>query len=404
MTNFGIKEKVFVFSEKVVSNLQRSSWIRAMFEEGTRLTQIYGEANVFDFSLGNPYAEPPHEVVQSLKKYISGDIKGVHRYMSNAGYPEVRTRIAESLQQESGIPLSAEHVVMTVGAAGGLNVVLKSILNPQEEVILFAPYFVEYNFYIDNHGGKVVIVPPDTTSFEPNLAALKDLITPKTKAIMINTPNNPTGVLYSRETLEDMARILRQKEEEFGTCIFVLSDQPYAEIIFDAHKMPSLLSIFDHAIIVNSFSKSLGLAGERIGFIALSSKIKDVEVLANALSFCNRTLGFVNAPGLFQKVVGDTLQAKVNVEDYQKKRDFFYDNLTRIGFQCIKPQGAFYLFPKALIEDDIEFVKRAVTYNLLLVPGTGFCCPGYFRISYCVSMNTIVNSIPAFEKLALEFQ
>jgi aspartate aminotransferase len=339
----------------------------------------------------------------AMQKYVSGEIKGVHRYMSNAGFPEVRAKIARALQQESGVELTAEHVVMTVGAAGGLNVVLKSLLNPGEEVLIFAPYFMEYNFYVDNHGGKVVLVPPDTSTFEPDLQALEKLITQKTKAMIINTPNNPTGVVYSEETLKKIAQILTAKEEEFGTSIYVLSDQPYAEIIFDKIKMPSLLAIFKNGIIVNSFSKSLGLAGERIGYIAVSSKIKDVEVLINALGFCNRTLGFVNAPALFQKVVGDALEAKVNIEDYRQKRDYLYENLTKLGFSIVKPQGAFYFFPKALIPDDIEFVRRAVKYNILLVPGSGFSCPGYFRLSYCVSMDTIINSMPAFEQLAKEF-
>lgn len=392
-----------MFSEKIVSNLQNSSWIRAMFEEGTRLAKIHGADKVYDFSLGNPFDEPPQKVIEAMKKYVSGEIKGVHRYMSNAGYPEVRAKIAQSLQQESGIELSSDNIVMTVGAAGGLNVVLKSILNPGEEVIILAPYFMEYNNYVDNHGGKVVIVPPDTSTFEPDLNALEQRITAKTKAMIINTPNNPTGVVYSTEILNHLAEILTRKEKEYGTSIYVLSDQPYAEIIFDSVKMPSLLSIFANGIIVNSFSKSLGLAGERIGYIAASSRIKDVDVLINALGFCNRTLGFVNAPGLFQKVVGDSLDAKVDIEDYREKRDYLYENLTRIGFECVKPQGAFYLFPKALIDDDVKFVKSAVNYNVLLVPGSGFSCPGFFRISYCVSMNTIVNSIPAFEKLAKEF-
>lgn len=393
-----------MFSEKIVGNLQRSSWIRAMFEEGTKLAKIYGADQVYDFSLGNPFDEPPQEVIQSLKKYIADDYKGVHRYMSNAGYPEVREKIAAFLQKESGVPLTAENIVMTVGAAGGLNVVLKSLLNPGEEVMVFAPYFVEYDFYTDNHGGRVVVVPPDTTSFEPDLQAFRSLITPKTKALIINIPNNPTGVLYSDKTLAAIAQILKEKEREYGTSIYVISDQPYAEILFDGQKMPNLLTAFDNAIIVNSFSKSLGLAGERIGYIALSSRIDQADVLANALSFCNRTLGFVNAPGLFQKVVADALEAKVDIDAYREKRDFFYGNLTRLGFECIKPQGAFYLFPKALIADDIEFVRRAVKYNLLLVPGSGFSCPGYFRISYCVSMDTIVNAIPAFEKLTKDFQ
>lgn len=393
-----------MFSEKVVNNLQRSSWIRAMFDEGARLAAIHGADRVYDFSLGNPYAEPPQEVVESLKKYVSGEIKGIHRYMSNAGYPEVRAKIAEALQKESGVELTEDNIVMTVGAAGGLNVLFKALLNPGEEVIIFAPYFMEYNFYVDNHGGNVVIVPPDTTTFEPDLNALEKLISPRTKAMIINTPNNPTGVVYSETILNSIAGIVAKKEKEYGTSIYVISDQPYAEIIFDNLKMPSLLSIFPNGIIVNSFSKSLGLAGERIGYIAVSSRIKDVDVLINALSFCNRTLGFVNAPGLFQKVVGDALDAKVDIKDYWEKRDYFYENLTRIGFECVKPQGAFYLFPRALIDNDQEFVRRAVKYNLLLVPGTGFCCPRYFRISYCVSMETIVNSIPAFEKLAQEFK
>jgi Aspartate/tyrosine/aromatic aminotransferase len=392
-----------MFSEKIVNNLSRSSWIRAMFEEGAKLAEKYGADNVYDFSLGNPYAEPPKEVTESLKKYILNDEKGIHRYMNNAGYPEVRGKIAESLQRESGVQLSVDNIVMTVGAAGGLNVVLKAILNDDEEVIVFAPYFVEYNFYADNHGGKTVVVPPDVTTFEPDLIAFEESITPKTKALIINNPNNPTGVIYSEEKLKSIAEIIVKKEKEYGTTIFVLSDQPYSEIIYDGAKVPSMLAIFNNAIIVNSFSKSLGLAGERIGYIAASSRIKDIDVLMNALTFCNRTLGFVNAPGLFQKVVSDSLGAKVETEEYKKRRDFLYENLTRLGFECVKPQGAFYLFPKAFIEDDVEFVKRAIKYNLLLVPGSGFGCPGYFRISYCVKFDMIEKSISAFEKLAKEF-
>lgn len=391
-----------MFSEKVVGNLQKSSWIRAMFEEGVRLSKIYGADNVYDFSLGNPYAEPPEEVKESLKKHILGNEKGLHRYMNNAGYPEVREKIARFLQEESGVKLAAENVVMTVGAAGGLNITLKSILNPGEEVIVFAPFFVEYTFYADNHGGKTVIVPPDTTTFEPDLAALEKALTPRTKAVIINNPNNPTGVIYSEAILKSIQEILAGKEKEYGTTIYVISDQPYAEIIYDGAKLPQILSIFDNAIIVNSFSKSLGLAGERIGYVAASSRIKDIDILLQALSFCNRTLGFVNAPGLFQKVVADALKAKVDVLDYRQKRDYLYTNLTQMGFECVKPQGAFYLFPKTLIQDDVEFVKRAMKYNLLLVPGSGFGCPGYFRLSYCVTMDTIVKSIPAFEKLVKE--
>lgn len=390
-----------MFSEKIVKNLEKSSWIRAMFEEGAKLAKIHGADKVYDFSLGNPYAEPPEEVLSSLQSHVRD--KGIYRYMNNAGYPEVREKVAQALQKESGIPLSANNVVMTVGAAGGLNVVLKSILNPGEEVLVFAPYFMEYDFYVDNHGGKTVAVTPDTSTFEPDLKALEQSISSKTKALIINNPNNPTGVIYSEEKLIQIRDIITAKEKEFGTTIYILSDQPYAEIIFDGTKVPSILALFENAIVINSFSKSLGLAGARIGYIVVCSRIKDGDVLMSALTFCNRTLGYVNAPGLFQKAVGDALDAKVDIEDYQNKRDFLYDNLTRLGFQCVKPQGAFYLFPKALIEDDVEFTRSALKYNLLLVPGRGFGCPGYFRISYCVTMDTIVNSIQAFEKLAQEY-
>ncbi|TCO73837.1 pyridoxal phosphate-dependent aminotransferase [Marinisporobacter balticus] len=393
-----------MFSEKVITSLNKSSWIRAMFEEGARLSQKYGEENVYDFSIGNPYAEPPLKVVETLKKYILSDEKGMHRYMSNAGFSDVREKIAKSLEKESGVALNANHVIMTVGAAGGLNVVFKSLLNPGEEVLTFAPYFVEYNTYVDNHGGKLVALPTDPATFEPDLAILEKGITPKTKAILINIPNNPTGVIYSEEKLKAMDQLIKRKESEYNTTIFILSDQPYAEIVYDHMKVPSLLAIFDNAIIVNSFSKSLGLAGERIGYIAASSRIKDVDLLCNALALCNRTLGFVNAPALFQKVVGDTLDAKVDIEGYKKRRDFLYEHLTKLGFECVKPQGAFYLFPKALIADDIEFVKRATKYNLLLVPGSGFGCPGYFRMSYCVKFGMIERSIAAFEKLVEEFK
>lgn len=393
-----------MFSEKIVNNLSKSSWIRAMFEQGTKLAQQYGAENVYDYSIGNPYAEPPQEVVESLKKHVLSDEKGMHRYMNNAGYPEVREKIAKSIEKSSGVELNANNVVMTVGAAGGLNVVFKSILNPGEEVIVFAPYFVEYGSYADNHGGKIVVVPPDLKTFEPNLNELEKSITPKTKAMIINNPNNPTGVIYKEETLKAINEIVAKKEKEYNTEIFIVSDQPYSEIVYDNAEVPSILKIFKNGIIVNSFSKSLGLAGERIGYIVASSKIADVSTLMSALSYCNRTLGYVNAPGLFQRVVGDSLDAKIDVEEYKKRRDYLYDNLTRVGFECVKPQGAFYLFPKALMDDDVEFVNRAVKYNLLLVPGSGFGCPGYVRLSYCVKLDMIERSIPAFEKLAAEFK
>jgi aspartate aminotransferase len=393
-----------MFSKEIIKNLAKSSWIRLMFEEGSRLSAIYGADKVYDYSIGNPYAEPPAEVIESLKKHVLSDEKGTHRYMNNAGYPDVREKIAKSLEKESFVALSASNIVMTVGAAGALNVVLKSLLNPLEEVIVFAPYFVEYNAYVGNNGGQTVVVEPDPSTFEPNLEAFEKSITPKTKAIIINNPNNPTGVVYNEATLISIEEIITRKQKEYNSTIFVISDQPYAKIVYDNIKVPNMLSIFKNAILVDSFSKSLGLAGERIGYIAASSRIENIDLLMKAFSFCNRTLGFVNAPGLFQKVVGDAIDAKIDTTGYEKRRNFLYENLTRLGFECVKPQGAFYLFPKALIADDVEFVNRAMKYNLLLVPGSGFGYPGYFRMSYCVKFDMIENSIAAFEKLVAEFK
>jgi aspartate aminotransferase len=324
--------------------------------------------------------------------------------MNNAGYPDVRAKIAKSLERDSKVTLSADNIVMTVGAAGAINVVLKSLLNPLEEVIVFAPYFVEYNAYVENNGGRTVVVNPDPSTFEPNLVDFEKSITTMTKAVIINNPNNPTGVVYSEATLKSIDEIITRKQKELATTIFILSDQPYAKIVYDNIKVPNMLSMFKNAIVVDSFSKSLGLAGERIGYIAASSQIDDIDTLMKAFAFCNRTLGFVNAPGLFQKVVGDAFDAKVDTTGYEKRRNFLYENLTRMGFECVKPQGAFYLFPKALIDDDVEFVKRAMKYNLLLVPGRGFGYPGYFRVSYCVKFDMIERSMAAFEKLVAEFK
>lgn len=393
-----------MFSEKVVSDLKNSSSIRAMFEEGERLRGIYGADKVFDFSLGNPDPEPPALVKETIKKLVLEDNPGLHKYMSNAGFMDVRQKVADYLSKENGISLSAEHIVMTCGAAGGLNIILKSILNPGEEVIVFAPYFVEYNFYIENYNGVPVMVMPDTDTFEPDMSMLEEKITLKTKAIIINSPNNPSGVVYSEETLKKISDVLEQKQKEFGTTIFVISDEPYNKLVYDGIKLPSMLRIFKNSIVGNSFSKSLALPGERIGYVAASPRIEDVKLLMDALIFTNRTLGYVNAPAMIQKVIAEALEETVDISVYQKRRDLLYNHLTSLGFSCIKPQGAFYLFPKALIPDDVEFVKRALKYNLLIVSGKGFRCPGHFRIAYCTSIETIENSLPAFEALAREFQ
>jgi aspartate aminotransferase len=393
-----------LFSEKMLKNLAGASGIRAMFSEGIRLSKIYGKDKVYDFSLGNPYFEPPSQVHDSMKHYISDEQKGIHKYMNNLGFDDVRENIAKTLQMQSGVELSMNNIAMVVGAAGGLNVVLKSILNDEDEVIVFAPFFTDYKFYIDNSGGKVVIIPADTKTFEPNLEEFKKAITDKTKAIIINTPNNPTGVVYSEAILRKMAAVIEECEDKYNTDIFVISDEPYSKIIYDNLELPQVLDIFKNGIIVTSFSKSLNIAGERIGYIAISSKIENANTLMDLISFSNRILGFVNAPALFQKVISDCINIDVDTSEYLNRRDILYKKLTELGYECIKPQGAFYLFPKAPIEDDAEFVKRALKYNLIFVPGSSFGCPGYFRISYCVDLQMINNSFEALEQLTKEFK
>ena len=392
-----------MLSQNIYEKIAKSSWIRAMFEEGEKLRKIHGADKVYDFSLGNPDYEPPAEVKASLKKYANGGDLGLHRYMSNAGYPDVRQKIAAKVSEESHVPLTQNHIIMTSGAAGGLNVVLKGILNPEDEVIVLAPFFVEYLFYIENHGGKPVVVPTDAHTFEPSLSALAKSITPKCKALILNSPNNPTGVIYREETLQQLAVLLESKEKEFHSEILVISDEPYSKIVYNQARVPQILNIFKHSVIVNSYSKSLAIPGERIGYIAVNPAIEDADLFLNGLIFAHRTLGFVNAPALFQRIVGDSLDAAVNTEEYQRRRDYLYNQLTGLGYSCVKPQGAFYLFPRSFIPDDIEFTKRALQYNLLLVPGSGFGCPGHFRVAYCVDFNIIRNSILAFKALAEEF-
>ncbi|MDQ2087162.1 pyridoxal phosphate-dependent aminotransferase [Herbivorax sp. ANBcel31] len=390
-------------SKKVVENLKRASWIRAMFDEGDKLRKIHGEKNVYDFSLGNPDPEPPEAVRDVLKKIISENERGAHRYMNNAGFSDVRQKISQSINDETGLSLSENHIVMTCGAAGGLNVIFKTLLDSDDEVIIFAPFFAEYNFYVDNHGGTPVIVAPEKGSFEPDLELLKKKITKKTKAVIINSPNNPSGCIYSEETLKNLSNVLSSKEKEFNSTIYVISDEPYNKLVYDEIELPSILKIFKNSFIVNSFSKSLSLPGERVGYIAVNPDISDFDTVINSLIFCNRILGFVNAPAFFQKVIGYSLNANVDVEMYKARRDKLYEILTNTGFSCIKPQGAFYLFPKSPIEDDVAFAKSALKYNLLLVPGKGFGCPGYFRLTYCVSLETIENSYTAFKSLAKDY-
>ncbi|TLM99936.1 pyridoxal phosphate-dependent aminotransferase [bacterium] len=389
-------------SQKIRENLTRASFIRAMFEEGERLRKIHGADKVYDFTLGNPDVEPPAAFKAELKKLADNPVPGMHRYMSNAGYPETRRAVAEVLAEESGLPVKENHVVMTCGAGGALNVVLKTLLDPGDEVLILAPFFVEYIFYIDNHGGKPVICGTQK-DFQPDPQALEKAITPRTKALIINSPNNPTGVVYSAESLAAINQVLKAREGEFGTDIYVISDEPYAKIAYDGVKVPGTFRYIDNSIVVTSHSKDLALPGERIGYLAVSPKIKDVDLMMDGMTFCNRTLGYVNAPALLQRLVAGLQRESVDIADYQEKRDLLYDNLTAMGFKMVKPAGAFYLFPESPIPDDVAFVKAAQKHNILLVPGTGFGAPGYFRLCYCFDKQIILNSLPAFRELAKEF-
>lgn len=390
-----------MISQKMKTLVANSSTIRAMFEEGKRLADIHGIENVYDFSLGNPYVEPPENIKKATIDILSNENPNVvHGYMNNSGYEDVRAAIATHLNKKDNLNLTHEHIVMTCGAAGGLNIILKSLLNPGDEVITFAPFFGEYANYVNNFDGTLVVVPPDTNTFEPNLEALKSKITKKTKVVIINTPNNPTGVIYSEEAIKGLSSVLSEKEKELGISIYLVSDEPYRELVYDNTPVPCILKYYKNTFIGYSYSKSLSLPGERIGYIAVSPEMDDLSDILGALNVANRILGFVNAPSLFQRVIAKCLDSSVDVSVYQKNRDLLYNHLISLGFSCIKPQGAFYLFPKALIEDDKKFCQDAKQFNLLLVPGSGFGCPGYVRLAYCISYERIQNSLEAFTKLA----
>ncbi|MBN2220988.1 MAG: pyridoxal phosphate-dependent aminotransferase [Vallitaleaceae bacterium] len=378
-----------------------SSMIRAMFEEGKRLAKLYGEDQVYDFSLGNPNVEPPESVKEAIVNIVTHESANlVHGYMNNSGYNDVRAQIAEYTNKLYGTAVTEEEIVMTCGAAGGLNIIFKSLLNPEEEVITFAPYFGEYRNYANNYQGKLVVVSPNPPTFQPNLIEFEKKITANTKIVIVNSPNNPTGVVYSEETIIELARIMERKEEEFGHPIYLVSDEPYREIVYDDVFVPYLLNYYKNTIVGYSYSKSLSLPGERIGYLVVHPELEDKTDLLGALNVANRILGFVNAPSLFQRVVAKTLGSEVDVSIYKQNRDVLFLHLTQIGFEAIEPEGAFYLFMKSPVEDDLSFCEEAKKFNLLLVPGRAFGCPGYVRLAYCVSYEKIKASLKAFDQLA----
>jgi aspartate aminotransferase len=389
-------------SDKIRKDMAQGSWIRRMFDEGTVLKQRYGADKVFDLSLGNPIVEPPAEFHKELLNLARNPSPGMHRYMENAGYLDTRAAIAKQLASETGLKFGPGDVVMTCGAAGALNVALKAILNPGEEVILFAPYFVEYVGYIDNHGGAAKILPTDD-KFLPRLDVLEAGINKKTKALIINSPNNPTGVVYSDSLLKQMGEVLRRKEAQYGTEIFILSDEPYRKLIYDGLKMPFPVIHHPRSVVIYSHSKDLALPGERIGYAAINPDYEGKEELMNGFIYCNRVLGFVNAPALMQNVIRGLQNVSVSVDDYQKKRDFLYTHLKQMGYSLNKPEGAFYMFPKTPVADDVAFVRELQEYQVLTVPGRGFGTEGYFRLSYCTTDKVLEGSLEGFRKAAKKF-
>ena len=384
-------------SKKIQQFLQQGSEIRKMFEEGAILKKQYGADNVFDLSLGNPIMEPPKKFYESLKNISINQPLGIHRYMPNSGYSATRQAIAKNLSIETELNFSENNIIMTCGAGGALNVVLKTLLNSGDNVIILSPYFVEYRFYIDNHNGESRMVDCDE-NFHPNINELKETITATTKAIIINSPNNPTGVVYPTEVLNSIADVIKDKEKEFNISIFIISDEPYRKIIYDDNKYPFLYKFHDRTIIATSHSKDLGLAGERIGYIAVNPLLSNSQDLIDAMIFCNRTLGFVNAPALMQNIIGELQDITVDIKEYTNKRDFLYTELSNIGYEIKKPEGAFYMFPKSPLENDRDFTQLLKKQKVLVVPGSAFGKQGYFRISYCVTDEELKGSIRGFDK------
>ena len=392
-----------MISSQMIKLTSGGSAIRALFEEGARMAAEFGRENVYDFSIGNPNFPAPKKVNDTILQVVRQEEPTfLHGYMPNAGYPDVRKAVADSLNRRFGMNFSMGDVLMTVGAAGGLNVILKTLLNPGDHVAVFAPFFLEYGNYIRSYGGIVDIVEPDTDTFQINLSAFEKILSPDTKAIILNNPNNPTGVIYGRETIQALADILYRKQEEFGTSIYLISDEPYRELAYDGAEVPFPSCYYRNTVIGYSWSKSLSLPGERIGYLAFTPEMDEHDLIRDASVIANRILGFVNAPSLMQRTILSCLDIPADIEPYDKNRRALYDGLTECGFHCIFPQGAFYMWMKTPV-DDKTFADAAKKYHILVVPGSSFACPGYVRIAYCVSFDTIVRSMPAFRRLAEEF-
>jgi aspartate aminotransferase len=380
-----------------------SSWIRKMFEEGARLKAEYGPENVYDFSLGNPNLEPPEKFRAALKHAAASSDPGVHGYMPNTGYPHVRKSVADYLCDEQKMQVSENEVIMTCGASGALNVILKAILDPGDEVITPAPFFVEYRYYVDNHGGslKTVSTKPD---FNLDIDAVSAAITQKTRAVLINSPNNPTGQVYSKQSLNELGSLLSEKGKELNRTLYLIADEPYRKIVYDGQKVPSIFQSYSESIIATSYSKDISIPGERIGYLAVNPEASYKKELIAGMALANRILGFVNAPALMQRVVASVQGTSVDISAYARKRELLCKGLADYGYDFLRPPGAFYLFPNTPVPDDVEFVRSLQEELILTVPGSGFGGPGHFRIAFCVADETIMNAMPGFKKVMEKFR
>ena len=389
-------------SLKIKNYMERASWIRKMFEQGIELKTRFGADKVFDFSLGNPNLEPPDEVRKTILEVISDERPGKHAYMPNAGLRDTREAVANFLSGEHGLKLTWEHVIMTCGAGGALNAALKTLLDPGDEVLVLSPYFVEYLFYIDNHNGVGQIVPTNE-DFTINIKAIEAAVTPRTKALIINSPNNPSGRIYDEASLRNLGKVFENITKNNHQPIYLLSDEPYSKLVYDGAKVPSVFQAYPYSLVITSYSKDLSLPGERIGYAAVNPRMNDWKQVADGLTFTNRILGFVNAPALMQRILPKLQGVRVDVSEYQKKRDDLCRGLAEAGYSFIKPEGAFYLFPKSPIPDDVLFVNTLLQENILAVPGMGFGTPGYFRLAYCVEDRVIAGSMEGFRRAIRKF-
>ncbi|RJP94265.1 MAG: pyridoxal phosphate-dependent aminotransferase [Desulfobacteraceae bacterium] len=390
-------------AKQIEGYMSSASWIRKMFEEGAKLKAIHGPENVFDFSLGNPNVPPPEGFHQKLAEIVAADESGSHAYMPNTGYPFVRQAIAAYLTREHDTDISENDILMTCGAAGGLNVALKTLLDPGDEVLTPAPFFVEYKFYAENHGGKLIPVKtrPD---FTLDIKAIESAINKNTKAVIINSPNNPTGQIYSEGSLNQLGSLLLDKSQEYGRTIYLIADEPYRKIVYDGYVVPSVFACYPETIIITSYSKDLSIPGERIGYIAVNPYASYRSDLISGMSLANRILGFVNAPALMQRVVGAIQGVGVDITPYARNRELLCNGLSASGYEFVKPPGAFYLFARSPVSDDVEFVRALQEELILTVPGSGFGGPGHFRIAYCVSQQTIEGALPGFERTIKKFR